>query len=379
MKKILIINNEMSIGGTEKVLLTLLKFIDKKSFDITLLIPAPGDVWEKQIPEYVNIKYIFKKNPRDFKYINKLLYSMFIGITPGILIQKIFIKEKFDSYISFKQAMVMYLKGAKGRKLCWIHGTYCKSDYKSNCKIKQIWKKHLYNMELKQFSKCDSIVCVSNASRDAFLNTFNINPSKVITLYNPNDTEKIKKLSKEKIEIKFKNRITICAVGRMDPVKAFHRLINICYKLTKEGIEYNLIMVGDGEEYNKIQSLIKKFNLEENIYLVGYQENPYKYIAKSDIFVCSSISEAFSTVATEAIILGKPVVTTLCSGMEELLNPRNCGIITENSEEGLYEGIKCIIKDKALLDNLTISAKERSNDFNTIDLIKKIEDIFISE
>ncbi|WP_338564239.1 hypothetical protein QJR60_02380 [Paraclostridium sordellii] len=77
-------------------------------------------------------------------------------------------------------------------------------------------------------------------------------------------------------------------------------------------------------------------------------------------------------------MLGKPVVTTLCSGMEELLNPRNCDIITENSEEGLYEGIKCIITDKALLDSLTISDKERSNDFNTTDLIKKVEDIFIS-
>ncbi|MRZ81211.1 glycosyltransferase [Paeniclostridium sordellii] len=146
---------------------------------------------------------------------------MFIGMTPGILIQKIVIKEKFDSYISFKQAMVMYLKGAKGRKLCGVHGTYCKSDYKSNCKIKHIWKKHLYNMELKQFNKCDSIVCVSNAFRDAFLNKFDINLNKVITLYNPNDTEKIK--------IKLKNRIKVCVAGSIYPVKAFHRLINICY------------------------------------------------------------------------------------------------------------------------------------------------------
>ena len=69
---------------------------------------------------------------------------------------------------------------------------------------------------------------------------------------------------------------------------------------------------------------------------------------ESDVFVCSSRAEGFSLVIAEAMVLGIPVVSTECSGPNELLQEGRCGILIENSEEGLYQGIKVLLDDGKL-------------------------------
>lgn len=82
-------------------------------------------------------------------------------------------------------------------------------------------------------------------------------------------------------------------------------------------------------------------NLTDTFTFLGYRDNPYKYVKKADLYVCSSRREGFSTAVTEALIVGTPVVSTNCSGAYELLGKNNeYGIVTENNEDALYEGIK---------------------------------------
>ena len=95
---------------------------------------------------------------------------------------------------------------------------------------------------------------------------------------------------------------------------------------------------------------------------------------KCDIFVCSSFSEGFSTAATEALILGKPVVTTLVSGMKEMLGENNeWGIVTKNDEDGLYEGIRRLLDDPALLARYREKAALRGKTFSTENTVKAAE------
>ena len=102
--------------------------------------------------------------------------------------------------------------------------------------------------------------------------------------------------------------------------------------------------------------------------------NPYKYIKSSDLYVCSSLSEGFSTSVTEALIVGTPVVTTLCSGMQEMLGENNeYGIVTENNEDALYEGIKTMLTTPGMLEDYAQKAKERGKYFNTENTTKAVE------
>ena len=95
------------------------------------------------------------------------------------------------------------------------------------------------------------------------------------------------------------------------------------------------------------------------------------------MFLCASLSEGFSTAATEALILGVPVVTVEVSGMKEMLGDNNeYGIVTENDEEALYEGIKRMITSDGMLEDYANRAKERGKSFSTEKTVRAVEKMF---
>lgn len=94
-----------------------------------------------------------------------------------------------------------------------------------------------------------------------------------------------------------------------------------------------------------------------------------------DVFICSSYSEGFSTVATESLILGKPIITTKCSGMEELFGEYECGIIVDNNENALYDALKKVISQPFLLDKFKKEIENRKYFFNIENRIMEIEEI----
>ena len=108
---------------------------------------------------------------------------------------------------------------------------------------------------------------------------------------------------------------------------------------------------------------------------MGYKENPYKYVKSSDLFVCSSLSEGYSLVIAESLVLGIPVVSTKCSGPIEILRNGENGLLVENSEEGLYKGIKEIINSGELYMNYKNKAVEEGTKFGVDNFIKSLEEI----
>ena len=96
------------------------------------------------------------------------------------------------------------------------------------------------------------------------------------------------------------------------------------------------------------------------------------------MFVCSSYREGFSTAVTESLVVGTPVVSTLCSGAQELLGYNNeYGLIVENSEEGIYKGLKKLLEDKELLEYYKKKAAERGSFFSkekTVEAVEKMLD-----
>ena len=119
--------------------------------------------------------------------------------------------------------------------------------------------------------------------------------------------------------------------------------------------------------------------LDDRVTMLGYQTNPYKYVEKCDLFVCSSYSEGFSTAATEALIVGTPVVTTLVSGMKEMLGENNeYGLVTENSEDALYQGIKFFLDNPNLLKQYKKQAEIRGKMFSTANTVQAVEDMLLS-
>ena len=124
-----------------------------------------------------------------------------------------------------------------------------------------------------------------------------------------------------------------------------------------------------------MKKMISDEDLENEAELTGFCANPYPYMAASDLYVCSSYVEGFSTVVSEAVILGLPVVTTKCSGMKEILGESEYGLITENTEEALYEGMEKILSDKKCFQHYQEKVRERADFFKMKTRIREYEKI----
>ena len=169
--------------------------------------------------------------------------------------------------------------------------------------------------------------------------------------------------------------IRLVSVGRFTPAKRFDRLIRIVSRLRSEKFDVSLWLLGDGELREELYVLSSQLGISEYVTFWGFQNNPYKYVSKCDLFVCSSSSEGYSTAVTEAIILGIPVITTDCSGMGELLQDGKCGVITKNCEDSLYEGIKRLLTSPNALQYYSMAASERGKDFSIERIMKSVESV----
>lgn len=373
--KLLFLIESLSGGGAEKVLSVLLKHIDKTKFDITLCTIVDTGIYVEEVKKYVKYTSILgnpqKKNLLG-KILYKILYLLIYKILPSKLIYTLFIPKGNDIEIAFVEGfctkLLSHSTNKRAKKIAWVHIDLQKFPW-----IKDIYKN--FEQEKTSYSKYDKIVGVSNTVVSSVKKRYDLN--NVITLYNPIENFDIIQKSNESITLPPQTQaIRMVTVGRFVPQKAYDRLLRVIKRLYEDGYSIELWILGDGEQRSMLEEYINTHSLNKIVTLWGFQKNPYPYLKHSDIFVCSSISEGYSTAVTEALILELPVITTACSGMDELLLNGKCGLITNNTEEDLYFGIKKCLDHPDVLSTYKIQIKQRNKEFELSNRISQIENMF---
>lgn len=374
MKKVLLFVDNLDEGGVSKVLFDLLENINREKYDITIMALYNNGMYKDKIKEYGKFKYCFDIPEPNDNSLKANLYRKYWGgmlRLPEKFMYKWFIKEKYDIEIAFIHGWsTKFISGSnnkKSKKIAWVHADLVTWD-----RVDGVFKSLEHHK--KAYSKFDEVICVSQTVKEGIEKKYNVKNAKV--LYNPINREKILKLSNEKIDdINHSNKFKLISVGRLSKEKGYDRLLRVVKKLVNEQIGCELLIIGSGKEYDKLNSYIKNNNLEYNIKIVGYKENPYKYVKSSDLFVCSSLSEGYSLVIAESLVLGIPVVSTKCSGPIEILRNGENGLLVENSEEGLYKGLKEIINSNELYINYKNRAVKEGTKFGVDNFIKSVEEI----
>ena len=369
MIKILFMIHDLSVGGAEKVLVNLVNNLDREKFDITVISLFGGGVNEQFLRNDIRYKSIFKKTFRGNSKLMKLL-------TPRQL-HNLFVKEKYDievSYLEGPSARIISGCPDKNTKLVsWIHVEQHTKEIASGAF-------RSYEESKQCYSKFHNIICVSEYVKNDFLSIYP-EIKNIEVLYNTNETSEIIAKSKEAVtEDCFKNNeIKLIGVGKIVPIKGFDKLARIHKRLRDMGYQIHTYVLGVGDDRKKIEAYLDANGISDSFTFLGYQTNPYKYVSKCDIFVCASVAEGFSTAATEALIVGTPVVTTDVSGMKEMLGENNeYGIVVDNDENTLYEGIKRLLDNPELLENYTVKAKERGRFFSKENTVKAVEKMFFN-
>lgn len=358
----------LSVGGAEKVLVNLVNLMDKKQFDITVMTLFDGGINKQFLNK--ELKYIscFKRQIRGNSHILKLFSSK--------RLYTLLVKDQYDIIVSYLEGptarIVLGCPYSECKLVSWIHCTiHSKKDFSVGFRN--------YNEAKLGYEKYDKCVFVSKEVKDNFLK-FCARENGNEVLYNTNNSSKIMEMSYEIPEdIRFAGdkEFKICAVGKIIPVKGFDRLARIHRKLINDGYNIQVFVFGVGAQQTEIERYIQEHKLEDSFHFMGYQINPYKYVRRCDLFVCSSLSEGFSTAVTEALIVGTPVITTDVSGMRELLGDNKYGLITENDEESLYDGIRYLLDNSEVLSEYRRQAAIRGEKFKSEYTVKRVEEMFL--
>lgn len=388
MKKILFVVDERKMGGVSILLENILNNLDITKYDIDILVLHNNGDRLENIDKNINIIY----GPKAFNIIDQDLKSLLKKFKLGLAIKKIymsymlktgkieqFIKRQrknmglaiYDVEIAFKagfcSAFVAY--GNAKRKINWIHEDY--STYNRTKRYEKTFKK-IFNL----FNKH---ITVSEDARKSFCKIYG-NEDKTFVIENYIDTNVILEKANSEITVNDiaidESKLNLVTLGRFCPEKGFERIIKAIYTLKQELdiTNVHVYVIGYGEYKEKLLSEIIRLNLTESIDIIETDKitySPYALMKECDMFVLSSLSESFGMVRVEALTLGLPVITTDVAYTQELMQDKY-GVVVENSDQGIYNGIKQVITNSEFVEKLKERVKHYSYENKNKEILGKI-------
>lgn len=255
-----------------------------------------------------------------------------------------------------------------------IHGTYS-SHFKSLNRSPTFKEKLLIHYLLLRLK---NVVVPSAGIKSDIISHFSINDKKFKVIYNGFDLEWIKACGLSEIPLT-KDCPWIVAASRLGPPKDFSTLLQ-SFRIVRDQLKTKLLIVGEGPYEQKIREQIALLKLDEDVHMVGFQENPFKYIARGDVFVLSSLSEGLPGALIEAMALGVPVVSTDCpSGPGEIIESGDNGILTPvGNAHDLAEACLSILNDHLLRDRFVAGGRARAEYFSIQRMNREYNEFFIS-
>jgi glycosyltransferase involved in cell wall biosynthesis len=248
--------------------------------------------------------------------------------------------------------------------------------FKDNVKKRLTW-----NFMVRFFCRySDRIVVASEGIKEECITEYKADRKKVVTINNSVDAQSIGRFPVESIEGgSSPDHFVISTAGRLSAEKNIAVLLN-AFALLRRDLKAKLWIVGDGPERPHLESLAAGLNIMDDIVFWGFQENLYKFIKKSDIFVHTSLFEGFGNIILEAMACGVPVIATDCPfGPREIINNGENGILVPVSDEGaLAKALKMVLENKEARKRFVENAYKRLSEFTPEGMVRSYEDVFLS-
>lgn len=367
-KKILFVIPSLAGGGAERVLLDILTHLNREKFTPHLALFEKKGEYLDQISKDVTVYDLNKRNRVDFfKLIFLLAYKIYPDIKPDIVV----------SFLDYTNLVTLVSKGlsfVKPKVIITEHGNLARSHKNERRKnIRGLFTRTFYPLS-------DKIIAVSQGTMRDLKKNFNIPTNKAKVIYNGVNVEAVTKLAQEGVDgygFRDKSVPVITACGRLTDQKNYSLLLKAFAKINKR-VKANLIILGEGRKSEFLENLIKDLELCDSVFLPGFQMNPFKYIAKSDVFVLSSSWEGFGKVIIEAMACRVSVVSTDCPyGPNEIITENVDGLLVPVGDtDAMAEAILKLLKDELLRKRLAEAGRKRAEDFRVEKMIAEYERVF---
>ncbi|MFY7846144.1 glycosyltransferase [Chryseobacterium gambrini] len=375
-KKILIRIGSLRHGGAEKVLVTFLKNLPSDKYEIDLLLNLNSGKYLPEVPGWINILHLHQgemittNHPHEIpRKAARVIHEKILKKFPNLLYKGKLKNKQYDIEFAAIHGMRDEILGSplkSSKKIVWIHND-----------LSQV--KGYTNDEIRKFFGFDKIMVISEKIEQLFqsLAKNETEKQKIVKIYNPLDTEEfLAKADLPVINYQFDQDVpTFISVGTVFPQKGFDRLLKVHKKLLNEGFQHKVLIVGDGYDFENIKKLKSELGVDQTATMLGFTDNPYPYFKKADFYMLSSRYEGFPTVLFEAITLKKKIISTDVSGANEMLNDGELGLIVENSEEGIYNGMKKALSEPEFFNKYPERLMNYEMPFNLKNSVSKIVSI----
>lgn len=392
MRNMLVVYPSMNIGGSTTSLLGFLGSMDYKEWKLDLQLYENVGPYLTMIPDYINLlpeARKFSKNEILGK-IQRMLHPnyWYYGIKafkalknyPGTLAGAQVTayarantskknKKRYDIAIGFLEMWsdaYVFQKVKAQKKIAWIHVDYIKAGL-------------IPELDERMFKSFDKIVLVSEQCLKSFRKTFPQFKSKTYCIENILLKEVVEKRAREfNVSIRKGGILNLGTVCRIEfRSKGLDRAVKILYKLKEEGKKFVWHIIGDGADFSELKTMIFRLDLQDSIFLYGALENPLPYVKEFDAFFLPSHYEGKPMAVTEAQMLGIPTIVTNYSAAHEQIQDGIDGLIVENSDEGIFYGLK------TLLDNISVMRKLKKNilkkEWDYTETIQTIKNVILEE
>ena len=365
MKRIIIVNNNMKVGGVQKSLYNLLWTIDtEREYDVTLLLFSKTGAYVDKLP--TGVKVIESAGP--FRYLGVsqgevkgrvknavcrgflATMSRVFGRELTLRFMSIFeskLKDEYDCAISFlhngrrkafyggAQDYVLRHINAK-KKIAFLHGDYlsCGADHKEN------------NRMMRKF---DVIAACSDGCRASIESALPELRDKCTTVRNCHRFDEIKSEAEDNPLVYDDSVVNTVIVARLSHEKGIDRAIDAVANANEKNIKVKLHVVGGGPMLEELKGRANDLGIANDVIFYGEQSNPFRYMKNADLLLISSYHEAAPMVIDEALSLGIPILTTETTSSEEMVTDEGCGWVCENTQKALNEVFIKIASDKQKL------------------------------
>lgn len=374
MKKILIVNNNMHIGGVQKALVNLLWNI-RCNCDITLLLFHKGGECLKELPPEIKVitpdsayRYLGLTKYDSVSLYHKLCRGFYAGITRlfgrkyAIALMALGQKKLkgYDLAISYvhNAGEKMFYGGCNDfvlrhvvaeKKITFLHCDYqlCGANTPENTK---------------QYAGFDVVAACSQGCADSFLQVHPEMAEKVKIVYNCHRYDDILKKAEAAPENLPKDRINFVTVARLGKEKGVERALRAIAALGSRKEKLHYYVIGEGIQKSLLLQIIEEENLKDTVTLCGMLENPYGYLQAADCLLIPSYSEAAPLVIDEAACLGTPVLSTETSSAREMIEETGYGWVCDNSEEALKNALAALLQEPAVLEKVTAYLQQTQMD-----------------
>ncbi len=357
-------------GGAERVMLSLLQNFSRQRVQPVLVLFRREGEYLDDVPDDIEIFDLKKRGPGDFFELARRLAKLIQQEPPDAILS-------FLWYANVIAARARRLSGRSVPLLAAIR------NFQTEYFKGQKWGGIKAWLTQRAFRHSDAIVSVARAVADDAVANFGVDPNRVHIIPNPVDVDRLASIASEvRVDHPWLtgngDDPVITAVGRLSQQKGYPHLLKAFAKML-DRMPARLFIMGDGELRAELAQLTRELGISERVCFAGFVDSPFASVARSDLYVMSSLYEGFPNALVEAMAMGIPTVTTVCpSGIEDIVEDGISGLLAPaGNSDALAEAMLKVLTDSDLARKLGENGKQAVRRFTPAGIVQQYEDLVI--